>query len=66
MKLKLDDKLFCKKTINNILGWPLFEKGETYTVLGIDELGIILDHNLYGCEYQALDIKSVNKNFKKI
>jgi len=34
--MKKDDKFKCLKTVNNLLGQPLFIKGETYTVLYVD------------------------------
>lgn len=64
--MKKGDKLVCLKTINNILGSPLFIIGKTYTILNVDDDEIFLDHILYANEYNSFSIEWVNKKFKKI
>ena len=65
--MKKGDKLICKKTINNILGNPLFEEGEVYTIIYIDDAGIkktvCLNHILYANEYSDFDMEWVIDNF---
>jgi hypothetical protein len=66
--MKKGDILICKKTINNMIGWPLFEKGKKYKVLYVDneqsEIMVVLNHQLYANEYNEYPIEWVNKNFK--
>lgn len=68
--MKKGDKLVCKETINNIIGWPLFEKGKEYEVLYVDneqsEIMVVLNHNLYANEYNEYPIDWVNKKFKYV
>lgn len=68
--MKKGDRLICKKNINNIFGWPLFEKGKEYEVLYVDneqvKVMVVLNHNLYANEYMDYSIDWVNKNFKKV
>ena len=64
MKYKKGDKLICQKDIVNILGMPLFIKGNIYTILnilGTDE--IFLDHILYGNEFGDFSEIYLDKNF---
>ena len=66
--MRKGDKVICKKTINNVLGWTLFEKDKEYDVLYVDneqiKVMVTLNHNLYGNEYNSYPIEWVNKNFK--
>jgi hypothetical protein len=68
--MRKDDKLICKKTINNIIGWPLFEKGKEYKVLYVDneqtEVMVVLNHRLYSNEYNEYPLEWVEKNFKNV
>lgn len=64
--MKKGDKIVCLKTINNILGHPLFIMGKTYTILNVDDDEIFLDHILYANEYNSFPTEWVNKKFKKI
>lgn len=64
MKYQIGDKLICQRDIVNFLGMPLFLKGDEYTILDIlcpDE--IILDHILYGNEFNDWSEDYVDKNF---
>ena len=67
--MRKGDKLICKKTINNFLGWPLFEKGKEYNVLYVNnetvEVMVTLNHKMYGNEYMEYPIEWVLKNFKR-
>lgn len=58
------DKLRCLKTVKNVLGQPLFEKGKTYEVLNVDGKYVTLNHILYANEYVAYEMDWVLKNFK--
>ena len=68
--MRKGDKLICKETVHNIIGWPLFEKGKEYEVLYVDneqsEIMVVLNHNLYANEYNEYPIDWVNKNFKYV
>lgn len=64
--MKKGDKIVCLKTINNILGNPLFIMGKTYTILNVDDDEIFLDHIFYANEYNSFPTEWVNKKFKKI
>lgn len=67
MVIKKGDEYRCVKTIENIFGWPLFEKDKVYKVLGmIDNDDITLNHVLYGNEYQSVTKEYVFKNFEKV
>lgn len=70
MILRKGDKFICNKTINNIIGWPLFEEGKVYDVLYVDneqaEIKVMLNHNLYANEYIEYPIDWINNNFKFI
>lgn len=64
MKYKIGDKLLCLNDIVNILGMPLFIKGNEYTILNImgpDE--IILNHILYANEFNDWSENYIDKNF---
>ena len=68
--MRKGDKLICKETVNNVFGWPLFEKDKEYEVLYVDneqvEIMVILNHRLYANEYNQYPIDWVNKNFKYV
>ena len=68
--MKKGDKLICLKTINNVFGQPLFEKGNVYDVLRVDneniKVYVYLNHILYSNEYSYFELEYVLKNFKKI
>jgi len=68
MILRKGDKFICNKTINNILGLPLFEEGKVYYVLYVDneqvEIMVVLNHNLYANEYMEYPIDWIKNNFK--
>jgi len=65
--MKKDDKFKCLKTVNNLLGQPLFIKGETYTVLYVDgDDDITLNHILYANEYRGFSLRFINEHFEKI
>ena len=66
MKLKIDDKVRCLKTINNLFGWVLFIEGDTYDVLNVTEYGVTLNHILYADEFEEYDFNFINQNFVKI
>ena len=36
MAIRKGDKLICTEDVNNMFGWPLFEKGKEYEVLYVD------------------------------
>ncbi len=61
-------KLKCQKDVKNILGMPLFEKGETYEVLYTcnesTEVLVCLNHILYANEYNLWPLEWVNEKFK--
>ncbi len=65
--MKKGDKITCKKTIKNILGDPLFKKGQEYEILYINNEDIttkvVLNHIIYGNEYREFDLEWVAKNF---
>lgn len=66
--MKKGDKLICTKSVNNVLGWTLFEKGKEYEVLYIDnekvKVYVTLNHNLYGNEYNTWELEWVYEHFK--
>ena len=68
--MKKGDKVKCLKTIKNLLGCTLFEKGKIYNVLHVDNetvrVMVTLDHILYANEYMEYDLDWVLKNFKKL
>jgi hypothetical protein len=68
MILRKGDKFICNKTINNILGLPLFEEGKVYDVLYVNneqvEIMVVLNHNLYANEYMEYPIDWIKNNFK--
>jgi hypothetical protein len=55
--------------VNNVFGWPLFEKGKHYEVLYGDndkvKTYVYMNHNLYGNEYMEHELQWVLKRFKK-
>jgi hypothetical protein len=69
MAIRKGDKLICTEDVNNMFGWPLFEKGKEYEVLYVDnekvKTYIYMNHNLYGNEYMEHELQWVLKRFKK-
>ena len=69
MTIRKGDKLICTEDVNNVFGWPLFEKGKEYEVLYVDnekvKTYIYMNHNLYGNEYMEHELQWVLKRFKK-
>lgn len=69
MRMMKGKKLRCKENIDNMLGMPLFKKGEVYEVLYVDnesdEVLVCLNHILYANEYNSWPLEWVNKKFKK-
>ena len=70
MAIRKGDKLLCTEDVNNVFGWPLFEKGKEYEVLCVDnekvKTFITLNHNLYANEYMEHELEWVLKRFKQI
>jgi len=70
MNIRKGDKLLCTEDVNNVFGWPLFEKGKQYEVLYVDnekvKSYIYMNHNLYGNEYMEHELEWVLKRFKKL
>ena len=60
--------MICRESVDNMLGMPLFKKGEVYEVLYVDnesdEVLVCLNHILYANEYNSWPIEWVNKKFK--
>jgi hypothetical protein len=69
MNIRKGDKLLCTEDVNNVFGWPLFEKGKQYEVLYVDnekvKTYVYMNHNLYGNEYMEHELQWVLKRFKK-
>lgn len=69
MRMMKGTKLRCKEDVNNLLGMPLFKKGEVYEVLYVDnekdEVLVCLNHILYANEYTSWPLEWVTKKFKK-
>jgi len=69
MNIRKGDKLLCTEDVNNVFGWPLFEKGKEYEVLYVDnekvKTYVYMNHNLYGNEYMEHELQWVLKRFKK-
>ena len=69
MSIRKGDKLICTEDVNNMFGWPLFEKGKEYDVLYVEnekvKTYIVMNHNLYANEYMEYDLEWVLKRFKK-
>ena len=70
MTIRKGDKFLCTEDVNNVFGWPLFEKGKEYKVLCVDneqvKTFITLNHVLYANEYMEHELEWVLKNFKKL
>lgn len=70
MSIRKGDKLICTEDVNNMFGWPLFEKGKEYEVLYVDnekvKTYIYMNHNLYGNEYMEHELEWVLKKFKQV
>lgn len=68
--MKKGDKLKCLKTVDNLLGMPLFKKGEVYEVLYINnedvKVMVCLNHTLYANEYNQFPLEWVNEKFKVV
>lgn len=64
--MKIGDKYKCLRTINNMLGQPLYIEGKTYTIIGIDEPYITLNHILYANEYMEIDFLYLLQNFEEL
>lgn len=69
MNIRKGDKLLCTEDVNNVFGWPLFEKDKEYDVLYVEnekvKTYIVMNHNLYANEYMEYDLEWVLKRFKK-
>ena len=67
--MRKGDKLKCLKHISNLLGQPLFVKGEIYEVLFVNNedvsILVCLNHILYANEYNYYTLEWVKDNFKK-
>jgi hypothetical protein len=70
MAIRKGDKLLCTEDVNNVFGWPLFEKGKEYEVLYVDnekvKTYIVLNHVLYGNEYMEYELEWILKTFKQL
>ena len=70
MTIRKGDKFLCTEDVNNVFGWPLFEKDKEYKVLCVDnekvKTFITLEHVLYGNEYMEHELQWVLKRFKKL
>ena len=70
MAIRKGDKLLCTEAVNNVFGWPLFEKGKEYEVLYVDnekvKTYIVLNHVLYGNEYMEYELEWILKTFKQL
>ena len=68
--MRKGDKLICLKTINNMIGNPLFIKGDKYEVLYIDNestrVEVCLNHVLYANEYNTFSLEWVLENFTSV
>ena len=68
MAIRKGDKLICTEDVNNMFGWPLFEKGKEYEVLYVDnektEVMVVLNHKVYDDEYKEYSLEWINENFK--
>ena len=66
--MKKGDRLKCLKKVDNLLGMPLFKKGEVYEVLYINnedfKVMVCLNHTLYANEYNSFPLEWVNEKFK--
>ena len=70
MAIRKGDKLICTEDVNNMFGWPLFEKGKEYEVLYVDnekvKTYIYINHILYGNEYMEHELEWILKRFKQL
>ena len=68
--MKKGDKLKCLVTVDNLLGMPLFKKGEVYEVLYVNNedvrVMVCLNHTLYANEYNQFPLEWVNEKFKLV
>lgn len=65
-ELQKGDLIICRKDIKNISDQILFVKGNKYEILSIESNFIILNHMLYGLEYDVYKFKFIKENFVKI
>ena len=69
MGIRQGDRLICIEDIKNILGQPLFVKGEVYDVIYVNNENVVttvcLNHILYANEYSEFDLEWVLKRFKR-
>ena len=61
--MKINDKLKCLHTINNIFEQPLFIKDKIYNIIDIDNDSITLNHILYSNEYISFNSEFIKNNF---
>lgn len=70
MYIRKGDKFLCIEDVDNVFGTRLFNKGEVYNVIYVDneqiKVLITLNHNLIGNEFFEFDLDFINKNFTKI
>jgi hypothetical protein len=70
MLIRKGDKFLCTEDVNNVFGFPLFEKNKEYKVLCVNnekiKIYITLNHILYSNEYIEHDLEWISKRFKKI
>ena len=70
MTIRKGDRFLCTEDVNNVFGWPLFEKGKEYEVLYVDnekvKTYIVLNHVPYGNEYMEHELQWVLKRFKQL
>lgn len=68
--IKKGDKFLCTEDVNNVIGLPLFKKGEVYEVLYVDneqvKTFITLNHTLYANEYVEWELEWIVKRFKQL
>lgn len=70
MTIRKGDKFLCTEDVNNVFGWPLFEKGKEYEVLWVDnekvKIFIVLNHTLYANEYMEHELQWILERFKQL
>jgi len=68
--MRKGNKLTCLNEITNIIGDPLFKKGDKYEILYVDnesvQVMVCLKHILYANKYNSFPLEWVNKNFANI
>jgi hypothetical protein len=60
------NKYICIETIKNVFSMPIYEKGEIYEVMWVDDEYVTMNHILYANEYAQHSIKFLEKKFKSI